>query len=221
MLTITPSLATPNASQSVTWTATLTSSTGATVPFMDRFGWDLNGDGLVDHVESAPSVTYPEGSYTAFLEVRTSDNRAVTATRFITVAPAPVLSATLQAAPSSADFATSVNFTASVSSVGATGPVTSYGWDFTNDGTIDSTTPGNTAAKHLQRRYARREDRARGRDVSQRTDGHGDDHRHRLRAGDGGWTRGQRPAGSWPAARCTITATVTSTGTGPTASRLR
>ena len=142
VLTITPSPANPNASQAVTWTATMTSSTGATVPFMDRFGWDVNGDGLVDRVEASPVVTYAQGTYTAFLEVRTSDNRAVQATRTITVDVAPSLSATLQALPASADFATTVNFTANVTPVGNTGALT-YLWNFGNGGPTP-TTGGNT-----------------------------------------------------------------------------
>jgi hypothetical protein len=146
VLTITPSPANPDASQSVTWTATLSSSTGAAVPFMDRFGWDVDGDSLPEHTEPSPVVTYAAGTYTAFLQVLTSDQRAVQATRSITVAPAPVVSVTLAASPSTTDLATAVTFTATASTVGPTGAVTSYAWDFDNNGTTDQTTAGNTTS---------------------------------------------------------------------------
>jgi hypothetical protein len=70
----------------------------------------------------------------------------VQGTRSITVNPAPVLSVTLGASPSSADLETNVAFTATPSTAGPTGAVTSYAWDFENDGTTDQTTAGNTTS---------------------------------------------------------------------------
>jgi len=70
----------------------------------------------------------------------------VQATRSITVAPAPVVSVTLAASPSTTDLDTAVTFTATPSTVGPTGAVTSYAWDFDNNGTSGPTTAGNTTS---------------------------------------------------------------------------
>ena len=145
VLSIDSSPAAPNASTPVTWTASLTSNTGAAVPRIDRYVWDVNGDQLPDHVdERSPVVTYAAGSYTARLFVQTSDGREVTAQRAITIGPGPVVSATLAISPATASVTAPITFTATATTVGDTGAIATYAWDFDSDGTVDQTTANNT-----------------------------------------------------------------------------
>jgi hypothetical protein len=77
----------------------------------------------------------------------TADRREVIAPPFtFTVAPAPIVTVTLAASSASTNLATPVTFTATVSTVGATGAITSYEWDFDGNGTTDRTSAGNTTA---------------------------------------------------------------------------
>ena len=102
------------------------------------YSWDFQGDETADSTEAAPSFTYLEaGTYTAMLIATTEQNETVKATATITVKkPAPALTLSLTAKPLAGVAPLAVQFLA----VAANGkePLT-YTWDYTADGTIDST----------------------------------------------------------------------------------
>ncbi len=120
---------------------TVTFSVSSTVNFTS-YSWDFQDDGTIDSREATPSFTYAkEGIYTARVSVTTSvtteQDQAVNATTTITVKKsAPPLTLSLTARPLAGVAPLAVQFLA----VAANGkePLT-YTWDYTADGTIDST----------------------------------------------------------------------------------
>ena len=100
--------------------------------------WDFTGDMQPDSTEHGPSYTfYTPGNYTVYMAVTGPGGMDYAVkTDYITVleepVPAPV--AGFSATPTAGDAPLSVQFTDE-----STGSITSYAWDFENDGTIDST----------------------------------------------------------------------------------
>ncbi|KKG15006.1 hypothetical protein EO98_16705 [Methanosarcina sp. 2.H.T.1A.6] len=111
--------------------------TDASTGTIASYSWDFNNDGSIDSYEQNPSHTYASaGTYTVNLTVTGpggSDSEVKTG--YITVSEplpeAPV--AAFTATPTSGDAPLTVNFTDQ-----STGIVSSYAWDFDNDGTLDS-----------------------------------------------------------------------------------
>lgn len=117
-----------NAPLSVTFTDT---STG--VP--TSWEWDFTNDGSVDSTSQNPTVTYSTpGTYSVKLAVTNStSNDNEVKTGYITVStPPPVANFTVT--PTYGVAPLSVAFTNT-----STGQITSYAWDFNNNGTTDST----------------------------------------------------------------------------------
>jgi PKD repeat protein len=100
--------------------------------------WDFTGDLQPDSTEHGPQYTfYDPGNYTVYMAVTGPGGMDYEVkTDYITVmeepVPAPV--AGFSATPTAGDAPLSVQFTDE-----STGNITSYAWDFENDGTIDST----------------------------------------------------------------------------------
>jgi hypothetical protein len=137
--TITASPSNPDANQSVSLSVALTSTTGAAVPAIESWIWDVNGDRLPDHREAAPTVSYPAGPVSVFLEVLTADGRYVDATLPLTVGPAPAVRVALDATPTAVQLGDTVTLTATVTPTGNVGTL-SYGWDVDGNGTVEQTT---------------------------------------------------------------------------------
>jgi PKD repeat protein len=127
------------------FTANVTNGTEPlTVEFTDistgsptSWQWDFNNDGTVDSTEKTPIYTYSTaGNYTVNLTVaNVGGNDSEVKTEYIVVSEplpgAPV--ANFTATPTSGTAPLTVNFTDQ-----STGTVSSYSWDFDNDGTVDS-----------------------------------------------------------------------------------
>jgi PKD repeat protein len=140
---------TPTSAPVSQFTASPTSGTAPlTVQFTDQstgtvstYGWDFNNDGTIDSTTRSPSFTYSAaGTYTVSHTVTgAGGSDSEVKTSYITVSSGST--------PTSAPVS---QFTASTTSGTAplivqftdqsTGTVSTYGWDFNNDGTIDSTT---------------------------------------------------------------------------------
>ncbi|AKB37165.1 cell surface protein [Methanosarcina siciliae C2J] len=109
------------------------SSTGSPT----SYAWDFDNDGTVDSEEQSPSFTYDSaGTYTVNLTVSNAGGSdSEVKTDYISVSEslpsAPVSNFT--ATPTSGDAPLTVQFTDA-----STGTVSSYAWDFDNDGTVDS-----------------------------------------------------------------------------------
>ncbi|AKB37166.1 cell surface protein [Methanosarcina siciliae C2J] len=99
--------------------------------------WDFDNDGNVDSEEQSPSFTYDSaGTYTVNLTVSNAGGSdSEVKTDYISVSESlpssPVSNFT--ATPTSGDAPLTVQFTDA-----STGTVSSYAWDFDNDGTVDS-----------------------------------------------------------------------------------
>jgi len=112
--------------------------TDASTGTVSSYAWDFDNDGTVDSTEQNPIYTYTAaGNYTVNLTVSNdggSDSEVKT--EYIVVSEplpgAPV--ANFTATPTSGDAPLTVNFTDA-----STGTISSYAWDFDNDGTVDST----------------------------------------------------------------------------------
>ncbi len=101
------------------------------------WAWDFTNDGTVDSAEPSPSHIYDTaGTYTVNLTVTNAGGSdSEVKTDYITVTSAPV--SPVAAFGSDAQSGTApltVHFTDA-----STGTPTSWAWDFTNDGTVDST----------------------------------------------------------------------------------
>ncbi len=134
---------------------TTTGSAPLTVQFTDTssnnpttWSWDFNNNGVIDSNVQNPTWTYNnQGNYTVTLTAGNSiANNTLTKTDYITVNwPATVANFTTNT--TSGAYPLTVQFTDT-----STGNITSWNWDFNNDGVIDSTeqnpsytfnTPGN------------------------------------------------------------------------------
>lgn len=115
-----------------------------TVYFTDKstgtvtsYAWDFNNDGIIDSTVKNPSYTYANpGSYTVKLTVsNTAGSDTISKSGFITATTATVQPvAGFTATPVSGTAPLAVQFTDQ-----STGTVTSWAWDFNNDGVVDST----------------------------------------------------------------------------------
>ncbi|AKB51198.1 cell surface protein [Methanosarcina barkeri str. Wiesmoor] len=128
------------------FTANVTTGTSPlTVEFIDistgsptSWQWDFNDDGIIDSTKQNQIYTYSKaGNYTVNLTVSNADgNDSEVKIEYIIVSEslsgAPV--ADFAATPTSGDAPLTVNFTDA-----SNGTVSSYSWDFDNDGTVDST----------------------------------------------------------------------------------
>lgn len=142
--TIIASPANPDANQTVTFSVVLSSVTGAPIPAIVKYAWDVNGDRLPDRSEASPTATYTTaGPVSVDLEVHTADNRAVQTQLLLNVGAEPALTATLAAAPSSAVLGQTITLTATATPTGNVG-ILSYDWDVDGNGSIDQTTAANT-----------------------------------------------------------------------------
>ncbi len=100
--------------------------------------WDFDNDGVVDSTEQAPIYTYATvGNYTVNLTVgNTGGSDSEVKIEYIVVSEplpgAPI--ANFNATPTSGNSPLKVQFTDA-----STGTVSSYSWDFNNDGNVDST----------------------------------------------------------------------------------
>ena len=125
--------------------------TAGSVPLTIRFSdistgmitgwaWDCNGDGRIDSIAQDPIYTYTApGSYTINLTVSGPGGTDFTVkTGYITATSAAPIAA-FTATPKSGRPPLAVLFSDT-----STGSITSYVWDFTSDGTIDSTTKNAT-----------------------------------------------------------------------------
>ncbi len=101
------------------------------------WAWDFDNDGTIDSTEQNPTYTYvTAGTYTVNLTVANaggSDNEIKTDYITVTETAAPVVGFT--ATPTSGYTPMTVQFNDT-----STGLITSYEWDFNNDGSVDSTT---------------------------------------------------------------------------------
>jgi PKD repeat protein len=105
---------------------------------ISSYSWDFDNDGTVDSTEQNPIHIYnAAGNYTVNLTVSNADGSdSEVKTDYIVVSEslpgAPV--ADFAATPTSGTAPLTVNFTDQ-----STGNISSYSWDFDNDGTVDST----------------------------------------------------------------------------------
>jgi gliding motility-associated-like protein len=114
-------------------------STIAAPSTISQWQWDFTNDGIIDNTTQSPSFTFPAaGTYTSGLTAvgEAPANCTATFTLQVTVSPQPVAAFT---APADICDLTAVNFT-NTSTAGTGGTITSYAWDFTNDGATDNTT---------------------------------------------------------------------------------
>ena len=102
--------------------------------------WDFDTDGTVDSTLQNPQYTYDNvGNYTVSLTVSgTGGNDTEVKTDYIEVIPCPRF-ADFIAEPTVGEGVTKVQFTDK-----STGNVTSWAWDFQNDGSVDSTVQNPT-----------------------------------------------------------------------------
>ena len=109
--------------------------TDASTGMITGWIWDLNGDGSMDSTDQDPVYTYTApGSYSVNLSVSgPGGTDSALKTGYIVVTQSPPVAA-FTATPKSGSPPLTVTFTDL-----STGTVTTRAWDFTNDGTIDST----------------------------------------------------------------------------------
>ncbi len=118
-----------------------------TVQFQDlstgsptSWAWDFQNDGVTDSTAQNPSFTYTTGgNFAVKLTATNADgSTSETKTAFISV-----VKADFTATPTSGAAPLSVTFTST-----STGTVTSYAWDFENDGIVDSTAQSPSAVTY-------------------------------------------------------------------------
>jgi PKD repeat protein len=100
------------------------------------WGWDFDNDGTVDSTEQNPSHTYTTpGTYTVVLTaIGDLLDHIATKTDYITVSVPEEPTPEFSASPTSGTAPLDIQFTDE-----STGDVLGWGWDFDNDGTVDST----------------------------------------------------------------------------------
>ena len=105
--------------------------TNKSIGNINGYAWDFENNGIVDSNDPKPTFTYDNpGTYIADLTV-TGSGGSDTTTQIITVNyPAPI--ADFIITPTTGTAPLTVNFTDT-----STGNITSYTWDFNNDGIID------------------------------------------------------------------------------------
>ncbi|MFH1904580.1 MAG: PKD domain-containing protein [bacterium] len=102
-----------------------------------KYEWDFTSDGTIDTTIQNPSYTYTSiNNYTVSLTVTDNDNKTDTATLKINVTdPDRISSCSVIASTTEGEVPLTINFSADISG----GTVSSYEWDFNNDGNVDST----------------------------------------------------------------------------------
>jgi len=126
-----------------------------TVHFSDRstgspddWSWDF-GDGGTSALQDPVHTYLTPGTYTVTLTVgRGAETASRTRADYITVT-APAIQAGFVGSPTSGFAPLTVHFTDT-----STGPVTSWAWDFTNDGTTDSTAQNPAHTYHSVGEYS-------------------------------------------------------------------
>ncbi len=106
--------------------------------------WDFDSNGVIDATGfDTKSFTYPQvGSYTVTLIVSDSQGRTDTEVKsnYITVEPEPIVTANFSATPLSGIAPLRVTFTNLSTATGST--ITTWQWDFDNNGVTDATGRG-------------------------------------------------------------------------------
>lgn len=108
---------------------------------IDRYDWDLNGDGTYETSGATPAFTYTAtGQYTVRLKVTDNLGAVATTTAVVTVRdPADVAPIARLVLPLGAYARTAATFNATGSS-DPDGTIKSWRWDFNGDGVVDKTT---------------------------------------------------------------------------------
>ncbi len=103
------------------------------------YAWDFESDGIVDSTETAPTHLFrPADHWTVSLRVTAPDGGTGVGRVDVVIGatPAPVVTTTLRANPTTAVIGARFTFTATGSGNSTSGPVTAFDWDF------DTSTPG-------------------------------------------------------------------------------
>ena len=101
---------------------------------IQSYAWDFNDDGTIDSTAANPSFTYPSPrNYLARLSATDANGASAEATQMIVVKSLMTVSITSN--PTAGAAPLKVQFTAAATGQGDL----TYNWDFSNDGTIDST----------------------------------------------------------------------------------
>ncbi|MDQ1255245.1 MAG: hypothetical protein QG646_4524, partial [Euryarchaeota archaeon] len=105
---------------------------------VSSYAWDFNNDGTIDSTQQSPLYTYNEaGIYSVNLTVANSvgiDSEVKTGYIVVSGSSSVAPIANFTATPTSGNAPLTVQFTDA-----STGTVSSYAWDFNNDGTVDNT----------------------------------------------------------------------------------
>jgi len=111
--------------------------------YLDSWAWDFDNNGAIDSTDEDPLFTYPtSGTYTVNLTVTGPGGvDSQVKTNYITVTEAPVAPVAAFSANTTSGVAPLT--VAFMDASTGTEPLT-YKWDFTNDGSIDSTTKNPT-----------------------------------------------------------------------------
>lgn len=109
--------------------------TNQSTGYITGYAWDFNGDGITDSVDANPQpYTYAQpGVYTVTLSVTGYDQQPVTVFETITVTEPEPIVARFQATPIEGIAPLTVTFVNQ-----STGAITTYAWDFNDDGAVDS-----------------------------------------------------------------------------------
>lgn len=132
--------ASPIVGEPATFTATVTSRPEAPVA---SYAWDFNEDGVTDATSATPTQTFTRsGRIGVSLTVTLVDDRTATDGGGLDVrpSPTPAIVTTLSATPNTVAPGDGVTFTATATPNSSAGTVTSYDWDFDNNGTVERTT---------------------------------------------------------------------------------
>jgi PGF-CTERM protein len=109
---------------------------------IERYEWDVDGDGTVDRTTVGATITHSyasTGTYAATVTVVDNGDDNDSSTVSVIVKSKPIASLTTSPSPTSVDANTTFN--ASASTYG-NGTISEYRWDFDGDGTVDRTTSG-------------------------------------------------------------------------------
>jgi PKD repeat protein len=104
---------------------------------IDSYEWDFTGDGSVDATGEMVSRSFAEaGDYTVSLTVSDDSGATATSSQTLTVAESP--KARMSISPSKPEVGQEVTFSGAASS-DPDGSISTYEWDLTGDGSVDTT----------------------------------------------------------------------------------